>query len=242
MPVSIEGLTAAGAAAWTVLVAATAFVVSWLFANRLRLGRSAYVGVLFAVTAAVSTAYVLAAGGDVGDLLALGSLRGLAGGLVVGAITATAMRRMPATLHRTRRQRIAAAGWEGVVYGIAEGVLLSALPALVAWQGAEALGWEGTSARVTRWTAALLASAFVIVVHHLGYWEYRNRMLVPITLACSLLTVAYLVTGSVLAPVVGHVLMHLAALRHGTELPPHVRPAAVAASGRELTSVGGGAR
>lgn len=239
MPVSIEGPTTAGAAVWTLLVAATAFLVSWLFANRLRLGRSAYVGVLFAVTAAVSTAYVLAAGGDVGDLLAPRSLGGLVGGLVVGAITATAMRRMPATLHRTGRQQVAAAGWEGVVYGIAEGVLLSALPALVAWQGAEALGWEGTSARVARWTSALLASALVIVVHHLGYWEYRNRMLVPITVACSLLTVAYLVTGSVLAPVVGHVLMHLAAIRHGTELPPHARPEPELAPDRELVAAGG---
>ena len=223
MPVTTDGFSAAGAAMWTLLVVATAFVVAWLFAGRLRMARTAYVGVLFVVTAAVSTAYVTTLGGDVGDLLALRSLSGLAGGLVVGAITAVAMLKMPSTLHRSYGRTLAAAGWEGVVYGVAEGVLLSALPALIGWQGAHALGWEGTSAGVARWSWAVLASVLVIVAHHLGYWEYRNRMLVPITVACTLLTVAYLVTGSVLAPVVGHVLMHLAAIRHGTELPPHVR-------------------
>lgn len=239
MPITTDGFTAAGAAAWTFLVAATAFVVAWLFAGRLRLGRSAYVGVLFVVTAALSTAYVTALGGGVGDLLALRSLSGLAGGLVVGAIVAVAMLKMPSTLRRTRGQTVVAAGWEGVVYGVAEGVLLSALPALIGWQGAHALGWDGPSAGVARWTWALLASVLVIVVHHLGYWEYRNRMLVPITAACTLLTVAYLVTGSVLAPIVGHVLMHLAAIRHRTELPPHARHEPEPARDRELVAGGG---
>lgn len=238
MPVTTDGFTAAGAAAWTFLVAATAFVVAWLFADRLRMARSAYVGVLFVVTAAVSTAYVTALGGDVGDLLGLRSSSGLVGGLVAGSVTAVAMQRMPSTLRRTRGRAVAAAGWEGVVYGVAEGVLLSALPALIGWQGAHALGWNGTAAGIARWAWAVLAGVLVIVAHHLGYPEYRNRMLVPITVACGLLTLAYLVTGSVLAPVVGHVLMHLAAIRHGTELPPHARHEPDTARDRELVAAG----
>jgi hypothetical protein len=64
----------------------------------------------------------------------------------------------------------------------------------------------------------------VIVVHHLGYAEYRNRQLVPISAGCGLLTVGYLVTASVIAPMLGHVLMHTVAILHGTELPPLTRP------------------
>jgi hypothetical protein len=67
----------------------------------------------------------------------------------------------------------------------------------------------------------MVASIAVIVVHHLGYWEYRNRLLVPIALGCGLLSLGYLVTASPIAAVLGHILGHGSSLRHGAELPPH---------------------
>jgi hypothetical protein len=55
------------------------------------------------------------------------------------------------------------------------------------------------------------------------YAEYRNRQLVPISAGCGLLTVGYLATASVIAPMFGHVLMHTAAILYGAELPPLTR-------------------
>ena len=43
------------------------------------------------------------------------------------------------------RQRSTALGWEGVVYGTVEGVLLSALPPFMAWQMIHSTGWTGLS-------------------------------------------------------------------------------------------------
>ena len=92
------------------------------------------------------------------------------------------------------------------------------------WQMVHALGWTGAAGAMARWTLPLLASAAVIVIHHLGYWNYRNRILVPVTLACSLLTFAYLLTGGFVAPTLGHTLMHFGADLHGVEMPPKERP------------------
>ena len=38
----------------------------------------------------------------------------------------------------------------------------------------------------------------ITIVHHLGYWEYRNRLLVPISAGCGLLAVGYLVTPKIM--------------------------------------------
>jgi hypothetical protein len=66
----------------------------------------------------------------------------------------------------------------------------------------------------------------VIAVHHFGYWDYRSRQVLPVMAGCGLLTIAFLVTGSVLAPVIGHIAMHVAGLWNGVELPPHRHVAA----------------
>jgi hypothetical protein len=94
----------------------------------------------------------------------------------------------------------------------------------MAWQMVHAAGWTGTAGFVARWTLPLLASAAVIVIHHLGYWNYRNSMLVPITLALSVQTLGFLLTGSWLAPVITHILLHGVLILHGSEMPPHDRP------------------
>jgi hypothetical protein len=36
----------------------------------------------------------------------------------------------------------------------------------------------------------------IIIAHHLGYWEYRNRLLLPIAVGCGLISLGYLVTAS----------------------------------------------
>jgi hypothetical protein len=107
------------------------------------------------------------------------------------------------------------------------------------WQTVEALGWSGVGGGVARWTLPVVASIAVIVVHHLGYWEYRNRLLVPISAGCGLMTVGYLLTASPLTPTVAHVLSHVSGLQHGVELPPHPHPSAVASpEPRPLDRVG----
>ena len=65
------------------------------------------------------------------------------------------------------------------------------------------------------------ASVAVIVVHHLGYPEYRGPAMRSPVVGCTILSIAYLLTANPLAAIGGHIILHLAMLRRGMELPPH---------------------
>ena len=95
----------------------------------------------------------------------------------------------------------------------------------------QGLGWSGAAGTLAAWTLPIVASIAVIVVHHLGYLEHRNRMLVPISVGCGLLSLGYLLTGSPVGPTLGHVLAHASGLLHGAELPPHRRAVVTAQQG-----------
>jgi membrane protease YdiL (CAAX protease family) len=137
---------------------------------------------------------------------------------------------MPATRPRRGAALTGALGWDALVYGAAEGVLLSALPAHLAWQWTH--GLYATHA-APAFVAGLAFSVLVIVVHHLGYPEFRHaRGVVMPSIACGLLTVGYLVTGSIWTPILAHVFMHTAAVVKGNALPPHSDAAGAGRVGR----------
>ena len=218
MPVPVSPAPWAGSLLWLLALTAIAFLVAWLPGNRTPVGRTAYVGVLTAVTALLSAGYLAWLDIGVLDVLTTHWGWGLLAAPVAGAFLVLGMRRLPGSPLRPSARTLL---WEGVVYGVAEGMLLSVLPVLMTWQLVHALDWPGFAA----WTLPILASVVVVVVHHLGYWEYRNRLLVPISVGCGLLSVGYLVTASPVAATLGHVLGHGSGLKHGVELPPHPHPA-----------------
>ena len=227
MPVPSDTASWGGSLWWLVALALATFLVSWLVADRLKAGRVTYVVALTVVAAGFTVGYVTWSGTSVHDFVSTGWGWGVVVGLIAGALPALGVSRMQASVppeHGARRaERLA---WEGVVYGIDEGLLLSTLPALMAWQMVHSLGWSGAGGTFARVALPLLASVAVIVVHHLGYPEFRDTraMALPVT-ACGVLTVGFLVTGNALTAPVGHVLMHTAAVLHRTELPPHREPA-----------------
>lgn len=214
-----------GSLAWLVAVAVAALLVSLLLTDRAHLTHTEYVGALAVVTGALTAGYLWWAGIPAGSFLTARWGWGLLAGLAAGGLMSLGVTRMPATMPAEHGVRLAETlTWQGVVYGAAEAVLLSALPALIAWEWADEAEW-GYAAR---FVAAMLASIAVIVAHHLGYPEFRDaRMALPVV-ACGLLTVAFLLTGNVLAPVVGHILIHVAAVLRRTELPPERHPVAAA--------------
>ena len=116
--------------------------------------------------------------------------------------------------------------WEGLFYGAAEGLLLSALPVLVAWQTFHLLGWTDTTAgSIGSGVLAIGASVVVIWVHHLGYREFRgNPQIVLPILVCGVLSIAYLLTASPIAPVGGHFLLHAGLEVRGVAMPPYSKP------------------
>lgn len=224
MPVPVIPVPWAGSLLWLLALTVAAFAVSEVAANIYRLSRGPYIAVLTLVTAALTVGYVAWAGLDPVQLLTTHWGWGLLAAPLSAAFLIIGMARLPVTHRYTGSSLGRVLLWEAVVYGIAEGVLLSALPVLITWQMIHGLGWSGAAGSVALWTLPIVASIAVIIVHHLGYWEYRNKMLRPISLGCGLLSLGYLLTGSPIAPVLGHVLAHASGLLHGAELPPHPHP------------------
>lgn len=228
MPIPTEAAPWQGSLLWLLALALAAFLVSWLVTDRWHAGRTPYVAVLAVVTAVFTVGYLTWAGISAVDFVTTRWLWGVVAALLTGAVLAYGMTHMAATVppeHGARRaERLA---WEGVVYGVSEGLLLSTLPALMTWEAVHELGWSGAPGTLSRALLPLVASVVVIVVHHLGYPEFRapREMALPVV-GCGLLTVAFQVTGNLLTAPLGHVIMHGAAVLHRTELPPHREPAA----------------
>jgi hypothetical protein len=115
--------------------------------------------------------------------------------------------------------------WVGLVYGVVDGLFLNVMPVLAVERAAVLSANESRARRLVRALLALGASVFVAVAYHLGYSEFHGPAILSVALGMVIITSTYLVTGSALAAVTTHVVMHVAALLHGMEttlqLPPH---------------------
>lgn len=227
------------------VLAVAAFLVSWVLTDVLRLPRAAYLAALMVVSGAATYAYLAWSGTDATAFFTRNWQWGLLGALVSGALTARgiviAANRGGLPLPAGRRGASLAGllVWEGLLYGAAEGLLLSALPVLAAWQSFHLLGWTATTAGAVGAGALTIgASAVVIWVHHLGYREFRGspEIRLPIV-GCALLSLAYLLTRSPLAPVGGHFLLHAGAEVRGVPLPPYSKEPAARAPKPPLRAV-----
>jgi hypothetical protein len=232
-----------GSLVWLAGLTLGSFLVSWILADRMGVRRTPYIALLAVGTGAVGIGYVRWLGLSLADVIFTHWVLGLLVAPIVSAFLVVGIRRLPAGQPLHGRKLVVAMLWEGVVYGIAEGLLLSTLPAFMTWEMINSLGWSGLGGGIAQWTLPIVASVAVIVVHHLGYWEYRNRMLRPIAVGCGFMSIGYLITGSPIAPTLAHMISHMSSLQHGGELPPHVHGAlpekyGMRATDRESTHAG----
>lgn len=201
------------------LIALAAFLVSYVLTDRLHVRRTAYVGALLVVSLGLGGGYLLWSKTSLHELVVTNWGWGLLAGLVAAAVMFPLVRRLPSD-SRERDSKTATLVWEGVAYGTAEAILLATLPVLAIWQATLDLGWANGWAGALAISGALL----VVLVHHLGYAEFRGlaarKKLAGALLACGLQAVAFLVTANVLAPVVAHILLHGQMILRGVELPP----------------------
>jgi hypothetical protein len=223
MPTAAASISWLGALGWLAAIAVASFLVAWVLTSLLGVRRTPYVLVLALLTGGLTWGYLAWSDTGLASFITNRWGWGLVGAVVSGAILATLSRHQPSGPRPAGWRLAATLGWEAVVYGTAEGLLLSVLPVLVVWQAFAAHGWtSGTGKPLVAGTAAMGASLAVIVIHHLGYRGFRNRAaLAPVLVGCGLLSLAYLLTASPLAAVGGHILLHTALNLRGTEMPPY---------------------
>jgi len=223
MPTAATSISWFGALGWLTAIAAASFLVAWVLTSRLGVRRTPYIAALALATGALTWGYLTWSDTTLASFATTHRGWGLIGAAVTGTILAILSRHQPSGPRPGGRRLTATLAWEGVVYGITEGLLLSVLPVLVTWQGFAAHGWtSGIGRSLVAGIAAMVASLAVIVIHHLGYRGFHSRAaLVPVMVGCGLLSLAYLLTVSPLTAVGGHIVLHTALNLRGTELPPY---------------------
>jgi hypothetical protein len=150
---------------------------------------------------------------------------GVLGGVVIGAVLVRSVAAQPASAHPEGSALVEGLLWLGIVYGVADALLLSVVPVAVVYGTRSVEEMRAGRARI-RWAGvALLASLGVAAAYHLGFAEFRGPSLVQPLIGNGIITLSYLLTGSPLAPILAHAIMHSAAVVHGmettTQLPPH---------------------
>jgi hypothetical protein len=116
--------------------------------------------------------------------------------------------------------------WLGFVYGAIDGLLLSVLQIAATWQAFTLLGWTVRwPGQIVTGLLGLVASLVVTAAYHLGYPEFQGVAVLWPVFGVGVMSLAYLVTSSPLAPVLSHSAMHVAAVIYGIQsamqLPPH---------------------
>lgn len=204
-----------------------AFAVPFVFADLLELPRDVYYGFYFASVAGLLYAWVRATGQSAGRLLLRRWPWAIGLGLAAAAILALMVLRTEDATSRPDGVDLAAAVlWRGVLYGLADGLLLSVFPILVvfaAFEGSRRLRtWPG---RIGIGIVALLASLAITATYHAGYSEFRSAELARPLSGDVVWSMPTLLTLNPIGAPVAHAGLHTSAVLHSYEteiyLPPH---------------------
>lgn len=207
------------------MAALAGFASSTLFSSILGWSRPRFVGAWLVVAGAVVIWYLRASGTH--PMVQLG--RHVAAGLVAGGIAAAwlgwTVLRQPAGVTPEGGELLATLLWLGLVYGGVDALMLTVLPVLTLYGTVPEAELREPARRLRRAAIALAGSLLVTAAYHLGFREFQGPALVQPLIGNTVITIAYLASGSPIAPFVAHVAMHSIAVLHGADaamqLPPH---------------------
>ena len=120
----------------------------------------------------------------------------------------------------------AALMWRGVVYGAADGLLLSSFPILAVFAAFAGSPLRSSASGKLRIGAlALLASIAMTAAYHAGYSDFRSGKIANPIAGDVIWSIPTLVTLNPIAAPIAHVGLHVTAVLHSYQtdlfLPPH---------------------
>jgi hypothetical protein len=206
-----------------------AFLVPFLAADQLGLQRDAYYAIYVAAVAGLFVAWARDTGQSLREMVARRWRLAVGLGAAFAALSALiAVGASDASPHPGGVEFVAALVWRGVVYGAADGLLLSAFPILLVFAALRDSGLRRRAGGVVAvGGVAIVASLAMTAVYHLGYGDFRSGeqpVRKPMTgdLVWSVPTLATL--NPIGAPM-AHVGLHVGAVVHDYDtelfLPPH---------------------
>lgn len=213
--------------AWLAGGMLVAFALPYLLADVLEMNRDLFYG-LYAV--AVVALFALWSRSTGYDLVAAAKRRWLAalllGLAVAGVMVAIVLRTEDATARPDGLELVGAVAWRGILYGVADGLLLSVFPILVVFAAFAGTRLDrGLGGKVAIGAIALVASLAMTGVYHAGYSDFRSeKMRKPLT-GDVIWSVPTLLTLNPIGSPIAHAGLHTSAVLHSYEtdtfLPPH---------------------
>ena len=213
--------------AWLFGGMVVAFLVPYLLADRIGLQRDVYYGVYVAAVSALFVGWSRDTGQSLREMCARRWRLALVLGVIAaGAMAFIATRQDVSGPHPGGLTLIGSVAWRGVVYGAADGLLLSAFPILLVFAALKNSKLRRRARGVIAVGAlAMIASMAMTAVYHAGYSDFRSSKLSkPITgdLVWSIPTLATL---NPIGGPIAHIGLHVSAVFHNYNsnlfLPPH---------------------
>jgi hypothetical protein len=219
--------TARRHAAWLAGGMAVSFVVPFVLADQLGVQRDLYYGLYIAAVTALFVGWSRDTGQSLREMCGRTWRWAVGIGLAFAGVSAIiVLGSEDATSHPGGVEFLAAILWRGVLYGAADGLLLSAFPILLVFAAL-----SGTRLRERRGglvavaTLAMIASLGITATYHLGYSDFRSSKLRKPLTGDLVWSVPTLATLNPIGAPIAHAGLHVAAVTHSYEtdvfLPPH---------------------
>jgi hypothetical protein len=212
---------------WLIGGATVAFLIPFLLADQLGLQRDLYYGIYAGAVLALFVGWARDTAQPLGEMISRRWRLALALGLVVAAVSAfIAVRAEAGSAHPAGLELIAALGWRGVVYGAADGLLLSAFPIMVVFAVFRQTRLRGrVLATVAVGAVAMVASLAMTAVYHAGYSDFRSEKLRKPVTGDLIWSIPTLATLNPIGAPIAHIGLHVGAVMHNYNtdlfLPPH---------------------
>src|SRR4051794_15103073 len=204
-----------------------AFLVPFTFADQLGLQRDLYYGLYAVAVVGLFVAWARDTRNSLRRMVARRWRLAVALGVgfaVVSAVIAT--RAEDGSAHPGGIEFICALAWRGLVYGAADGLLLSAFPILLVFAALrDSRLRRRAGGLIAVGAIAMVASLAMTAVYHAGYSDFRSEKLRKPMTGDLIWSVPTLATLNPIGAPLAHVGLHVGAVVHnydsGLFLPPH---------------------
>ena len=216
---------------WLVAGLALAFALPYVHTDLVTINRDLYYGVYSVVVFRFFALWLRRTVDEPRALLTRNWRWGALLGVVFAGATAAIAFTEKATVHPHGWRFVGAIVWRGIVYGAADGVLLSVFPilAVVAAFSARPLRERSRRALVGIGALALAVSLLFTAVYHLGYPDFRGDKVRKPLVGDVIWSAPTLATLSPIGAPLAHIGLHVSAVVHAyntdTFLPPHTNAA-----------------
>jgi hypothetical protein len=213
--------------AWLAGGMAGAFLVPFVVADQLGLQRDLYYALYAAAVVVLFVAWARDTRQSLREMLARRWRVAVGLGIAFAAVSAfIATRAEGEADHPGGIEFISAIIWRGIVYGAADGLLLSAFPILLVFAALrDSRLRQRTGGVIAVGAVAMAASLAMTAVYHAGYSDFRSDKLQKPVTGDLIWSVPTLATLNPVGAPIAHVGLHVGAVVHNYEtglfLPPH---------------------